>query len=193
MSLQGKIRILLQPLGSLEDDLTYQVSLRLNEMFRYFEFVTSHKHFELPTHALNKSRGQYNSSIVLDELLRLYNRGFFGNYQRVVGLADVDAYVLGLNFVFGEALLGGPVAAVYLARLRSEFYGGLHDRELLVERTCKEVVHELGHTFGLRHCPNPRCVMHFSNTILDVDFKEVLFCLRCQSTLMQSLASITIL
>ncbi|MEM0217569.1 MAG: archaemetzincin family Zn-dependent metalloprotease [Candidatus Nezhaarchaeales archaeon] len=192
MSLQDKIKILLQPLGLVENDLTYYVSSRLNDVFKYFEFVISHKHLELPAHALNESRGQYNSSVVLDELLRLYNKGFFGHYQRVVGLADVDAYVLGLNFVFGEAILGGPVAAVYLARLRSEFYGGLRDQETLVERVCKEVIHELGHTFGLRHCPNPKCVMHFSNTILDVDFKDVLFCLRCQSTLMHSFTSPTI-
>ncbi|MEM2214877.1 MAG: archaemetzincin family Zn-dependent metalloprotease [Candidatus Nezhaarchaeales archaeon] len=192
MSLQDKIKILLQPLGLVENDLTYYVSSRLNEAFKYLEFVISHKHLELPTHALNESRRQYNSSVVLDELLRLYNKGLFGYYQKVVGLADVDAYVLGLNFVFGEAILGGPVAVVYLARLRSEFYGEMRNREILVERTCKEVVHELGHTFGLRHCPNPKCVMHFSNTILDVDFKEMLFCLRCQSTLMHSFTSLTI-
>lgn len=186
------MKVLLQPLGLIENDLVYDISSRLNEVFKLFDFAVSYKHLELPIHALNENRRQYNSSIVLDELLRLYNRDLFGYYQRVVGLADVDAYVLGLNFVFGEALLGGPVAAVYLTRLRPEFYGVLSDWGLFTERACKEVVHELGHTFGLRHCPDPKCVMHFSNTILDVDFKEMLFCLRCQSTLMHSLASLTI-
>lgn len=191
MSLQDKMKILLQPLGLVDRDLMYDVSSRLNQSFRFFEFSVSYKHLELPLHAFNDGRGQYNSSIILDELSRLYNKGFFGHYQRVVGLADVDAYVLGLNFVFGEALLGGPVAVVYLTRLRPDFYGKIPDRQILIERACKEVVHELGHTFGLRHCPNPKCVMHFSNTILDVDFKEVLFCFRCQSTLLHSLTSLT--
>lgn len=186
------MKVLLQSLGSIEYDLLYDISSRLNELFKLFEFTLSHRHLELPLHAFNNSRGQYNSSTILDELSRLYNRGFFGYHQRIVGLADVDAYVLGLNFVFGEALLGGPVAVVYLVRLRPEFYGRSPDREVLAERTCKEIIHELGHTFGLRHCSNPKCVMHFSNTILDVDFKEVLFCLRCQSTLMHRLSSFTI-
>lgn len=186
------MKVLLQPLGLVEYDLIYNISSRLNGLFRLFEFAISHKHLELPLHAFNDSRRQYNSSIILDELSRLYNREFFSHHHRIVGLADVDAYVLGLNFVFGEALLGGPVAVVYLVRLRPEFYGRAPDQEILAERTCKEIVHELGHTFGLRHCPNPKCVMHFSNTILDVDFKEMLFCLRCQSSLMHSLASLTL-
>jgi hypothetical protein len=28
-----------------------------------------------------------------------------------------------------------------------------------------ETVHELGHLLNLGHCPNPRCVMHFSNSL----------------------------
>ena len=184
---ESRVKVLLQPLEPVDSDVIYKVSLRLNELFRLFFFSVSHRHLEVPSHAFNEKRGQYNSSAILDELARLYNRGFFGDYQRVVGLADVDAYVLGLNFVFGEALLGGPVAVVYLARLRPEFYGKLPNRELFLERACKEVVHELGHTFGLRHCPNSKCVMHFSNSILDTDFKDLFFCLRCQAALTRSL------
>jgi predicted Zn-dependent protease len=30
---------------------------------------------------------------------------------------------------------------------------------LFAERALKEAVHELGYTFGLGHCGNPRCVM----------------------------------
>ncbi|MCC6042340.1 MAG: archaemetzincin family Zn-dependent metalloprotease [Candidatus Verstraetearchaeota archaeon] len=183
----AKVKVVLQPLEPVESDVVYGISSRLNELFKVFEFSISRRHLELPRHAFNEGRRQYNSSAILDELVRLYERGFFGGCQRVVGVADVDAYVLGLNFVFGEALLGGPVAAVYLARLRPEFYGKAPNWELFLERACKEVVHELGHTFGLRHCSNPKCVMHFSNTIFDTDFKDVLYCLRCQSALMRAL------
>jgi archaemetzincin len=187
LAIEGRVKVVLQPLEPMEGDVVYGISLRLDKLFKVFEFSVSRKRLELPHHAFNEGRGQYNSSAILDELARLYERGFFGDCQRVVGVADVDAYVLGLNFVFGEALLGGPVAAVYLARLRPEFYGKAPNRVLLLERACKEVVHELGHTFGLRHCSNPKCVMHFSNTILDTDFKDVLYCLRCQSALMRAL------
>ena len=31
------------------------------------------------------------------------------------------------------------------------------------DRIAKEAIHELGHSFGLFHCNNKRCVMYFSN------------------------------
>lgn len=47
-------------------------------------------------------------------------------------------------------------------------------------RALTEAVHELGHTWGLTHCPNSHCVMHFSNTLADTDVKGSTFCPRCQ-------------
>jgi archaemetzincin len=47
----------------------------------------------------------------------------------------------------------------------------------------KETLHELGHILGLEHCPNPRCVMSFSNSIYDVDRKEARFCEMCKKKL----------
>ena len=40
---------------------------------------------------------------------------------------------------------------------------------LLEERVAKEVVHELGHTFGLRHCMDPGCAMYASSVADEVD------------------------
>ncbi len=44
----------------------------------------------------------------------------------------------------------------------------------------KEAVHDLGHTCGLGHCRNPRCVMFFSNTLGDTDVKGPGFCAACR-------------
>jgi archaemetzincin len=41
-------------------------------------------------------------------------------------------------------------------------------------------VHELGHTFGLRHCPDWRCVMTSSHAVERLDVKEADFCPRCR-------------
>jgi archaemetzincin len=101
--------------------------------------------------------------------------------ERVIGLADVDCYTSGLNFIFGLATLGGPAAIVALPRLRQSFYGLPEDADLFRERALKEVVHELGHTWGLSHCPDSRCVMHFSNTLHDTDVKGARFCVRCEA------------
>jgi archaemetzincin len=47
----------------------------------------------------------------------------------------------------------------------------------------KEAVHELGHAFGLVHCKDFECVMHFSNSIEQVDLKANAFCRKCADLL----------
>ncbi|HEX9319225.1 MAG TPA: hypothetical protein VF884_09835 [Nitrososphaeraceae archaeon] len=75
-----------------------------------------------------------------------------------------------MNFVLGEAFHKG--GAIYLPRIKQEFYGLKPDNERFYERMVKESVHELGYIFGCLHCQNPRCVMYFSNTLSDTDNKE---------------------
>ncbi|MCK5482717.1 MAG: hypothetical protein KAJ13_03410 [Gemmatimonadetes bacterium] len=55
--------------------------------------------------------------------------------------------------------------------------------ERLEERTIKEVVHEVGHTFGLIHCHDYNCVMHAATYVEDVDLKSTRFCPSCESLL----------
>ena len=64
-------------------------------------------------------------------------------------------------------------------RLRQEFYGLPTDPELLHERLLKEALHELGHTYGLRHCPDYTCVMSSSNGVERIDLKSAEFCPTC--------------
>ena len=55
------------------------------------------------------------------------------------------------------------------------------NQEKLENRLLKEAIHELGHTFGLRHCLNFDCVMHSSTYIEEFDFKTENFCKKCKS------------
>jgi archaemetzincin len=48
----------------------------------------------------------------------------------------------------------------------------------------RELVHELEHTYGLGHCPDKRCEMHFSNNLKDTDIKSSSFCEHCRRKLM---------
>jgi archaemetzincin len=89
----------------------------------------------------------------------------------VIGLLNIDAYVPPLNFVFGVASPYYNVCSVYLPRLS---FGV--DTKIIEERVFKEVLHELGHIFGMKHCDNKRCVMAFSNSIIEVDQKTGRLC-----------------
>jgi archaemetzincin len=92
-----------------------------------------------------------------------------------------------LSFVYGQAQLEGTVAVVSLARLRAEFHGLPADPPALERRAAVEAVHELGHTFGLMHCPERRCPMSLSIDLLDLDRKTAEPCASCSALLEGSL------
>jgi archaemetzincin len=94
-------------------------------------------------------------------------------------VTDFDLYIPILTFVFGEAQLGETAALVSTHRLRPEFYGLPHDPRLLQARLLKEALHELGHTFGLRHCSDYLCVMSASHSADRIDLKQADFCPAC--------------
>ena len=133
----------------------------------------------VPEASYERSRNQYNSTRILREILR----DTPGDAIKIVGVIDRDLCIPILTFVFGEAQLGGVASIVSIARLRQEFHGLSPDEGILFERLVKEVLHELGHNFGLIHCPDRECVMYLSNTVRDVDRKGITYCTSCDSTL----------
>ncbi len=100
--------------------------------------------------------------------------------DRVLGITEVDLFAEPLNFVFGQAEISGKAAVISLARLKGE-------KKLYHSRTVKEAVHELGHTFGLRHCDSESCVMRFSNCLAETDLKGETFCEYCEEDLAEKL------
>ncbi len=102
---------------------------------------------------------------------------------KVLLLTEFDIYIPALTFVFGEAQLKGKHAIVSVCRLHEEFYLGKTDEELLLKRAMKEVLHELGHNFGLLHCSSWDCVMHSSLGIEEVDIKGDRYCNNCKEVI----------
>jgi archaemetzincin len=136
-----------------------------------------------PSYAFESRRDQYYSSRILDQLVKqLPDDGF-----KILGISDIDMATPVLSFVFGEAQLNGPAAIISIKRLKQEFYQLIANQSILLGRAVKEAVHELGHTFGLLHCDDTQCVMHFSSTITGIDNKDLNFCPNCLVLLQRSL------
>jgi archaemetzincin len=129
----------------------------------------------IPASSYDPKRGQYQSV----EFMKMLAQSAPRDATRVLGVTDVDLAIPMLSFLFGQAQLDGPVAVVSLCRLRQEFYGLPAEEDLLRERTIKEVLHELGHTFGLVHCSEPKCAMSLATHIGLVDDKAEQYCERC--------------
>jgi len=124
-------------------------------------------------------RDQYHATLVLASLLRALP----DPNGKILGITSVDLFVPVLTFVFGQAQLDGPGALLSTFRLRNEYYGLGPDETMLLDRVIKEAVHELGHSFGLVHCPDADCVMSSSTYVEEVDLKGDWYCSRCAGKL----------
>ncbi len=128
-----------------------------------------------PSPAFNPARRQYDAMTLLGLLQPLP-----GKHQvRRLGVTDVDIFLPVFTHIFGLGSLSGGAAVVSLFRLRPENNGYPPNQELLHWRLAKEALHELGHLFGLRHCPVPWCAMASSRSAEEVDLKDAAFCPTC--------------
>lgn len=124
-------------------------------------------------------RRQYNGDKLLKKVDSLNGQG----NSKTIGLFNVDLFIPILTYIFGQAQLNGKTAIASQFRLSNERYGMPTNEKILLQRFTKEVIHELGHTFGLIHCHTPTCVMRSSTYVEDIDQKEVRLCGKCHTLL----------
>jgi len=131
--------------------------------------------FPAPTYAYDPRRRQFSSTLIMHHALARIPEGA----EKLLVVTECDIFIPMLSFVFGQAQLDGPVAVLSLARLRQEFHGLPPNRSLFLVRVAKEAVHEVGHTFGLTHCPDRQCVMSLATNVAQLDAKGGDLCTGC--------------
>jgi archaemetzincin len=162
------------PIGHIDKEILQHTQIELEKRFNVA--VEIGKQLEEPAYAYHRHKKQYNSTKILKKIHKLKLTG----YDRILGIVDVDLYVPERTFVFGGADVKKKVSVISLTRLKQKFYDLPEDSVLFKYRTIIEAVHELGHTYGLYHCKDNRCVMFLSNTIEDTDHKGAELCSNCE-------------
>lgn len=176
--------IYLVPLGEVFDEHLQRVAESIEDQFGLPVKITGNQ--GIPLYALDIDREQYNSNLILKRLIDNTAK----DALKVLGVTGIDLFNPIFSFVYGEAQFKGRCAVVSTYRLRGD-----PDREgaagcpPLVSRLEKEAIHELGHTFGLRHCADPDCVMHYSVGLECADRKFSFFCRACRELVLWHLAT----
>lgn len=125
------------------------------------------------------ARRQYDGNKLLHEIEMRYA----SDNCKTLGVFNVDLFIPILTFIFGQAFLNGRCGIASIYRLSNERYGIKPDERIFIDRIRKEIIHELGHTFGLIHCQIPTCVMRSSTYVEDIDQKSHQLCHQCKAKL----------
>jgi archaemetzincin len=165
--------ILIAPVGEFDSQLLATIGRDIERVFHCPSQVSSL--LADLSFALDPGREQYHSTSILRRLADASPPGVL----KVLALADVDLFIPILTHVYGEAQLGGTACIVSTYRLNCGS-GSQRFTEKTVGRVAKEAIHELGHTFRLRHCPETTCVMHYCRCEADVDRKSGDLCRYCR-------------
>lgn len=166
----------IHPLKFTNIKLLNNLKIRLSFIFDEVNIINTLVDIE---ESYNLQRRQFYSTKILSSFKK--SNPITDGY--VLILTEMDLYVPVLTHIFGEAELNGNYSIVSTCRLHEEFYSSNGNSDLVLERTYKEIIHELGHNFGLIHCIDWSCVMHSSSGIEDVDLKRSLFCNNCKLSL----------
>lgn len=164
--------LLISPIGDLDLDgeLLEQVQKEIGKVFGYETQL--HPLIEEKDLHADPIRKQYHSTPILETLAMISPP----EALKILAITKVDLFIPVLTHVYGEAQLGGKACILSTYRFAETASSAM---ETFRFRMVKEAIHELGHTFNLRHCQDPACVMHYCRSVTEVDRKSNQFCRYC--------------
>lgn len=132
----------------------------------------------LPANAYYKPRDRYKADSILTYLQKIRPANI--RIEAAITGKDISAKKGAVEDygLMGYSYSPGYVCVVSTFRLGK----GSPSKQLFQQRLLKTVVHELGHNFGLPHCPNKHCIMADAEGRLSQDNENAL-CAACRHKL----------
>ena len=156
--------------GYLADSVQYlEVCLR-----KYFPNVrVMPNNINIPSQYFNKERNRYLASGLLDELAKHRNN------DAVIGVPDYIIFKPNKKSdTFG--IMGMSYTNTFKSIVSTKI--PLNGKEQSKDNICKLALHELGHGFGLKHCPNETCYMVDAEGTMKIE-NAIGFCESCKHVL----------
>ena len=127
----------------------------------------------LPSQYFNKERNRYLASGLLDELAKHRNN------DAVIGVTDYIIFKPNKKSdTFG--IMGMSYTNTFKSIVSTKI--PLNGNEQSKDNICKLALHELGHGFGLKHCPNETCYMVDAEGTMKI-VNAIGFCESCKHVL----------
>lgn len=151
-------------------------SVQYLEVFlrKYFPNVrVMPNNINIPSQYFNKERNRYLASGLLDELVKHRNN------DAVIGVTDCVIFKPNKKSdTFG--IMGMSYTNTFKSIVSTKI--PLNGKEQSKDNICKLALHELGHGFGLKHCPNETCYMVDAEGTMKIE-NAIGFCDSCKHVL----------
>ncbi len=164
--------IYIQPFDDFpKNNLNYVVK----ELKKYYDKIEVKKPIPIPKNSLSKLTYRYRADSIIQFLSNETKSG-----HKTIGLTQKDICTKKGQYtdwgIFGLGYCPGKSCVVSTFRLT---------KINLKEQLFKVVIHELGHTFSLPHCPNKTCFMRDAEGGNPLN-EETSFCPKCKEVLIEA-------
>jgi archaemetzincin len=150
---ESQVVVFIQPFGNIDQNDIKTAQAGITGFYNVKTVILPGK--ILPSSTYYKPRKRYRADKLLDYLETITT----GQNDKIIGLTTKDISTTKGKYydwgIFGLGSIDGKTCVVSTYRLKR----GKTTQKVFAERLIKVVNHELGHTFGLYHCPGFQCLM----------------------------------